>query len=66
MTAMIRELYEALKEAGASEEKAGRAAEAIAGYENRFSRIETDLTLIKWMLGFNLALSVAILVKLMV
>jgi hypothetical protein len=63
---MIRELYEALKEAGASEEKASSAAEAIAGYENRFSRVETDLTLLKWMVGFNLALSAAILIKLMV
>lgn len=66
MTTMIRELYEALKEAGASEEKAGRAAEAIANYESRFARMDIDLTLIKWMLGFNLALSVAILIKLMV
>lgn len=66
MTTMIREVYEALKEAGASEEKAAKAAEAIAGYESRFNKVETDLTLIKWMLGFNLALSAAILVKLMV
>jgi hypothetical protein len=66
MTAMIREVYEALKEAGASEEKAAKAAEAIAGYENRFNKVETDLMLLKWMVGFNLAVSVAVLFKLLV
>ena len=63
MTTMIREVYEALKEAGASEEKAAKAAEAIASYESRFNKVETDLALIKWMVGFNLAISVAILFK---
>ena len=63
MTTMIREVYEALKEACASEEKAAKAAEAIASYESRFNKVETDLALIKWMVGFNLAISVAILFK---
>lgn len=36
--------------------------EAIAAYENRFARIEADLNLLKWMVGFVLALCVAILV----
>ena len=65
MSTMISEVYDALKEAGASEEKARKAAEAIAeaiaSYENRFARLESDLTLLKWMVGFNLALTVAIL-----
>ena len=60
---MISEVYDALKEAGASEEKARKAAEAIAGYENRFSRIESDLTILKWMVGFNLAVTTAVLWK---
>jgi hypothetical protein len=60
---MISEVYDALKEAGASEEKARKAAEAIASYENRFARIESDLALLKWMIGFNLAMTVAILWK---
>jgi hypothetical protein len=64
MTTMIREVYEALKEAGASEEKAAKAAEAIASYESRFNKMETDLALLKWMAGFNLAISVTILFKL--
>ena len=63
MSTMISEIYDALKEAGASEEKARKAAEAVATYENRFARIESDLALVKWMIGFNLAMTVAILWK---
>ena len=40
------------------------AAEAIAGYENRFPKIESDLLVIKWMLGFVVAMNVAILARL--
>jgi predicted nucleic acid-binding Zn-ribbon protein len=43
MTTMIAELYDALKEAGASEEKAKAAASAIADYERHFVRIESKL-----------------------
>jgi CRISPR/Cas system-associated protein Cas10 (large subunit of type III CRISPR-Cas system) len=61
---MIFEIYDALKEAGASEEKAKKAAEALAAYEFRFSKMDTDLTVLKWMVGFNLAISVSVLFKL--
>lgn len=63
MSTMISEVYDALKEAGASEEKSPKAAEAIANYENRFSRIESDLAVLKWMVGFNLAMTTAVLWK---
>ncbi len=71
MPVMSGEVYDALTEAGASQEKARKAAEAVAGYENRFGGIESritkvdgDLTLLKWMVGFNVALTVAVLVRL--
>ncbi len=64
MTTLIKEVYEAFKEAGVSEEKAAAAATAIAGYEDGFTKIERDLVLLKWMLGFNLALTSAVLLKL--
>ena len=32
-------------------------------YENRFARMEDDLGVMKWMIGFNLAMTVAILWK---
>lgn len=61
MTTMITELYDALKEAGAGEDKARKAAETVAAYENRFSKIESDLGILKWMVGFNLACAVALI-----
>jgi hypothetical protein len=63
MTTMIAEVYDALKEAGASDEKARKAAEAIAAYEDRFRKQETDLAVLKWMVGFNLAATLAVLFK---
>jgi len=54
---MIAELYDALKEAGASEDKSRAAAKALAEYENRFNKIDAELQPMKWMLGGCLALS---------
>jgi hypothetical protein len=74
MATMISEVYDAFIAAGAPEDKARKAAEAIAGDENRFTslersldqrfaKVEERLTLIQWMLGFNLAMTVAMLWK---
>lgn len=63
MSTMIFEVYNALKEAGVSEEKAKAAAEALATYENRFAKINSDFTLLKWMVGFNIALTITLLFK---
>jgi len=52
MSTMIFAVYDALKEAGATEEKARKAAEALAAYENRFNRPAGDLNLLKWMVGY--------------
>ena len=71
---MISEVYDAFREAGASEEKARKAAEAVAAFDNRFhtlerdmdkrfSVLERDMAVLKWMIGFNLAMTVAILWK---
>jgi len=60
---MIKEVYEALKEAGTSEDKAASGAEAIADYESKFANIESDLRLIKWMLGLVVAIDVLPLLK---
>lgn len=64
MSTMIFEVYDALKDAGATEDKAKKAAEALAAYENHFNKVESDLNPLKWMVGFNLAMSVGILLKL--
>ena len=73
MTTMIAELYDALIDAGASEEKSRKAAEAIAAYETRFAnldvkleRISGELRVMKWQLGALRACVGAILLKLFV
>jgi len=63
MAVMIAEVYEALMEAGASEAKARAAAESLANYESRFSKIEADLLVVKWMLGVVIAGILSLLVK---
>jgi hypothetical protein len=60
---MISEVYDAFIAAGAPEEKARKAAEALADYENRFTRIDAELLVVKWMVGFVIALDVAILIR---
>lgn len=60
---IIEEVYDALIEAGASENKARAAARAMTNYETRISKIESDINLLKWMAGFNLAITVAILFR---
>ena len=47
MATMISEVYDALPEAGAGEEKARRAAEVLANYENRFNHFEAELVGLK-------------------
>jgi hypothetical protein len=55
MAVMLSRTYDALVAAGAPEDKARAAAEELAGYESQFAQIETDLAVLKWMLGVVLA-----------
>jgi hypothetical protein len=71
MAAMISEVYDALIASGAPEDKARKAAEAMAAYDGRFNGIEHDLgvirgdiNLLKWMNGITWALCFGILFKL--
>jgi hypothetical protein len=68
---MMGNLYTALKAAGVDEEKARSAAEESAQHESRIADLRSEmtgvrgeLTLVKWMVGFNLAMTVAIVGKL--
>ena len=63
MAVMLSKTYDALVAAGAPEDKARAAAEELAGYESRFSKIETDLAVLKWMVGVNLAASLSLVIK---
>ena len=55
---VIEEIYDALIEAGASESKASAADRAMTNYGTRTSKIESDINLLKWMVGANIALTV--------
>jgi hypothetical protein len=63
MAVMLSKTYDALLAAGAPEDKARAAAEELAGYESRFAKIETDLAVLKWMVGVNLAASLSLVIK---
>jgi len=60
---MLSRTYDALIAAGSPEDKARAAAEELAGYESRFVKIETDLAVLKWMLGFVMAGVVSLVIK---
>ncbi len=72
MATMISEVYDALLEAGASEEKARKAAEAVAAYDQRFATLEMRMVelggrvaLVQWMVGTNIVLTLGVLWKLL-
>jgi hypothetical protein len=63
MAVMLSKTYEAFIAAGAPEDKARAAAEELAEYERRFAKIETDLTVLKWMMGVQIAGVASLVVK---
>jgi hypothetical protein len=63
MAVMVSKTYDALIAAGAPDDKARAAAEELAAYESRFTKIETDLAVLKWMIGANLAASISLVFK---
>jgi hypothetical protein len=63
MALMLAKTYAAFKSAGVSDAEAQAAAEELAGYENRLAQIESDLAVVKWMLGVQIAGVAALLVK---
>jgi hypothetical protein len=79
MSTMLKEIYDALKEAGASEEKASAAAIAVAAYQldrvnlatkEDIVRLEREIAaakfdILKWVVGLALA-QLALLVGILV
>lgn len=70
MATMISEVYDAFIAAGAPEDKARKAAEALSNYDRRFDgvereilKVQAEVVLLKWMVGFVIALDVAILAR---
>ena len=64
MAVMMGSLYSALVKAGAGEDDAKKAAEEVAGFENRLASLDARVLVLTWMVGFNLAMTVAVVGKL--
>ena len=63
MPVLMADLYDALKAAGTPEDKARSAAAEAAAYENRIASVESKLNVLTWMVGTNIVLTAALLVK---
>ena len=66
---MISEVYDAFIAAGTPEDKARKAAEALASYrisrlDGALLKVQSELVLLRWMTGFAIAMHVAILTRL--
>ena len=58
MSAIVKEVYDAFIEAGVSEQKSTEAAKAIADFDARFTKIQADLLILKWMVGLIILVEV--------
>jgi hypothetical protein len=65
MALQLGALRDALLDAGASPDKADKASEELAAYENRLSGIEGRLSVLTWMVGFNLVMTAGVLWRLL-
>ena len=63
MSTMNVEIYSALIEAGASEDKAKDAAKSVADYQKDINDVKGDLKLIKWGIGLIIAAEVLPILK---
>ena len=65
MALMLGALNEALLAAGAGSDKARKAAEELAeystGHNRRLTKVESDLRLLTWMVAFNLAATIVVI-----
>jgi hypothetical protein len=64
MTQMQSEVFEAFRSIDVPEDKALKAAAALSKRDDDVASVRSELTVIKWMMGFVLAFQVAIFVKL--
>ena len=64
MASMQSEVFEAFRDMGASEDKASKAAGALAKRDDDVATIKGDVLLMRWMLGFVLAFQIAFAFKL--
>ncbi len=65
MALQLGAIRDALLDACATAEKADRASEELAGYKTRLASIDGRLSLLTWMLGFDLVLTAGVLWRLL-
>lgn len=63
---MQSEVFEAFGAIDVPEDKALKAAQALSRRGDDVAGLKSDMTLMKWMMGFVLAIQVAIFIKLFV
>jgi hypothetical protein len=66
MARMIAEVYDALRSAGADDEKARAAAIALADTDNAFPEIRQRLRVLEWAVGANTVMLIGLVLKLIV
>jgi hypothetical protein len=55
MATMVVEIYDALRSIGVAEDKATKAAEAMATLEPQFAAMRSDIRVLKWQVGSLIA-----------
>jgi len=60
MALRLGALHDALLDGGTDPVLAQKAAEEVANYEHRLASVETKLSVLQWMVGTNVAISLAI------
>ena len=60
---MMPSVYDALISAGADDAKAREAATDVANHDDRVTRVEGKIDFLQWMVGVNIAATVAILIR---
>jgi len=63
VSVMNSEVYKAFRAANVPDELALDAARSVADYEDRFNKIETDLAVLKWLVGFTFAGVLSLVLK---
>ena len=65
MSTMQSEVFEAFRSLDIPEDKALKAAQALSKRDEDVNSIKSDIVIIKWMLGFLIALIAPMFVRLM-
>ena len=60
MAVMLGNLYGALRDAGVPDDRAQKAAEEVATFEDEIASLKGDVALLKWMGGVNIALTLGL------